>query len=132
MKYFVFLFCACCLSFPPVPLAFCPSAPALSRCAALVGGYGDVTLPYLTCPGTADLLLQLSCPCRQSCMPTSQQAELVNTRCAIENKNTLRSQVMEPGASNNPSDPHKDILFVVFVVEGIQAFSEPMCPLFLN
>eukprot|EP00983_Pelagomonas_calceolata_P037421 1136322-Pelagomonas_calceolata.AAC.1 len=32
--------------------------------------------------------------------------KLVTTGRAIENKNTSRSQVMEPGASNNPPDPH--------------------------
>eukprot|EP00983_Pelagomonas_calceolata_P122358 1160900-Pelagomonas_calceolata.AAC.5 len=31
---------------------------------------------------------------------------LVTTRRAIENKNTTCSQVMEPGASKNPPDPH--------------------------
>eukprot|EP00983_Pelagomonas_calceolata_P124259 1161086-Pelagomonas_calceolata.AAC.1 len=50
--------------------------------------------------------------------------KLVTTRCAIENKNTCHSQVMEPGASNNPPDPHEELLFVVFVVEGIQGSSE--------
>eukprot|EP00983_Pelagomonas_calceolata_P083918 1156255-Pelagomonas_calceolata.AAC.5 len=32
--------------------------------------------------------------------------KLVTTGRAIENKKTFRSQVMEPGASNNPPDPH--------------------------
>eukprot|EP00983_Pelagomonas_calceolata_P084422 1156356-Pelagomonas_calceolata.AAC.1 len=31
---------------------------------------------------------------------------LVTARRAIENNYTSRSQVMEPGASNNPPDPH--------------------------
>eukprot|EP00983_Pelagomonas_calceolata_P012070 387107-Pelagomonas_calceolata.AAC.1 len=57
---------------------------------------------------------------------------LVITRRAIGNKNTSRCQVMEPGASNEPPDPHWDLLFAVFVVERIQGSSEPMCPLFLN
>ena len=32
--------------------------------------------------------------------------KLVTTRRAIENKNTSHSQVLEPGASSNPPDPH--------------------------
>eukprot|EP00983_Pelagomonas_calceolata_P075129 1152862-Pelagomonas_calceolata.AAC.3 len=32
--------------------------------------------------------------------------KLVTTRRAIENNNTCHSQVMEPGASINPPDPH--------------------------
>ena len=32
--------------------------------------------------------------------------KLVSTRRAIENKNTSHSQVLEPGASSNPPDPH--------------------------
>eukprot|EP00983_Pelagomonas_calceolata_P123322 1160994-Pelagomonas_calceolata.AAC.16 len=38
--------------------------------------------------------------------------KLATTWRAIENKNTSRSQVMEPGASNNPPDPHQNLLFV--------------------
>eukprot|EP00983_Pelagomonas_calceolata_P052757 1142991-Pelagomonas_calceolata.AAC.1 len=52
--------------------------------------------------------------------------KLVTTRRAIENKNTSCSQVMELGASNNPPDPHWDIHFVVFVVEGTHGSFEPM------
>eukprot|EP00983_Pelagomonas_calceolata_P120154 1160678-Pelagomonas_calceolata.AAC.1 len=33
-------------------------------------------------------------------------ANKLTTRRAIENKNTSRSQVMEPDASSNPPDPH--------------------------
>eukprot|EP00983_Pelagomonas_calceolata_P063374 1147694-Pelagomonas_calceolata.AAC.1 len=41
-------------------------------------------------------------------------------------------QVMEPGASNYPPDPHQNLLYSSFVMEGIQGSSEPMCLLFLN
>eukprot|EP00983_Pelagomonas_calceolata_P092216 1157639-Pelagomonas_calceolata.AAC.3 len=33
---------------------------------------------------------------------------------------------------SDPPDPREDLLFAVFVVEGIQGSSEPMCPIFLN
>eukprot|EP00983_Pelagomonas_calceolata_P005562 181709-Pelagomonas_calceolata.AAC.1 len=56
--------------------------------------------------------------------------KLVTTGRAIENKITSRSQVMEPGASSNPPDPH--FLFCSLVVEGTHGSSEPMCLLFLN
>ena len=32
--------------------------------------------------------------------------KLVSTRRAIENKNTSYNQVLQPGASSNPPDPH--------------------------
>ena len=32
--------------------------------------------------------------------------KLVSTRRAIENKNTSNKQVLEPGGSSNPPDPH--------------------------
>eukprot|EP00983_Pelagomonas_calceolata_P018509 580593-Pelagomonas_calceolata.AAC.3 len=57
--------------------------------------------------------------------------KLVTTRRAIEN-NTSRSQVMEPGASNNPSDPLKLSLLCSSVVEETHGSSEPMCLPFLN
>eukprot|EP00983_Pelagomonas_calceolata_P010068 327199-Pelagomonas_calceolata.AAC.1 len=58
--------------------------------------------------------------------------KLVTTRRAIENSNSSHSQVMEPVASNNPPYPHYDILFLVFVVEGIHGSSEPMFIIFLG
>eukprot|EP00983_Pelagomonas_calceolata_P076016 1153243-Pelagomonas_calceolata.AAC.1 len=58
--------------------------------------------------------------------------KLVTTRRAIENKITPCSQVMEPGASNNPPGPHLNLLSAAFVMEVIQGSSEPTCPLFLN
>eukprot|EP00983_Pelagomonas_calceolata_P047766 1140774-Pelagomonas_calceolata.AAC.2 len=58
--------------------------------------------------------------------------KLVTTRRALENKNNSCSQVVEPGASNNPPDPHQGLLFVVFVVEGTHGSFEPICLPFLN
>eukprot|EP00983_Pelagomonas_calceolata_P016537 521952-Pelagomonas_calceolata.AAC.1 len=63
--------------------------------------------------------------------------KLVTTRYAIENKNASRTQVMEPGASNNPPDPDSFQIFYYTALwwrapPGIQGSFEPMCPLFLN
>eukprot|EP00983_Pelagomonas_calceolata_P039968 1137407-Pelagomonas_calceolata.AAC.1 len=41
-----------------------------------------------------------------SCSPRFLNKPLILCGRAIENKNTCCSQVMEPGASNNPPDPH--------------------------
>eukprot|EP00983_Pelagomonas_calceolata_P092491 1157669-Pelagomonas_calceolata.AAC.11 len=62
-----------------------------------------MAVPFNTKMTLRHLLAQVS---------TSRAETLLNplnsncTRCAIENKNTPRSQIMEPGASNNPPDPH--------------------------
>eukprot|EP00983_Pelagomonas_calceolata_P065580 1148648-Pelagomonas_calceolata.AAC.3 len=40
------------------------------------------------------------------------------------------SQVLEPGASSKPPDPHQPSLFFSFVVEETYSSSEPMCLLF--
>eukprot|EP00983_Pelagomonas_calceolata_P055290 1144087-Pelagomonas_calceolata.AAC.1 len=57
--------------------------------------------------------------------------KLVTTRRAIENTNTSDSQVLEPGASSNPSESHQRSPFCSFVVEGTHGSSEPKCLLFL-
>eukprot|EP00983_Pelagomonas_calceolata_P057611 1145147-Pelagomonas_calceolata.AAC.3 len=54
--------------------------------------------------------------------------KLVTTRRAIENKDTSRSQVMEPGASNNPPDPHWGILFVALWWRGFKALLSQYVP----
>eukprot|EP00983_Pelagomonas_calceolata_P067769 1149611-Pelagomonas_calceolata.AAC.1 len=41
-----------------------------------------------------------------SCPYVAYANKLVTTRRAIKNNNTRHSQVMEPGASSNPPDPH--------------------------
>eukprot|EP00983_Pelagomonas_calceolata_P071384 1151199-Pelagomonas_calceolata.AAC.1 len=62
--------------------------------------------------------------------------KLDTTGHAIENKNASHSQVMEPGASSNPSDPREwgPLAFLLhsFVVEGCYGSSEPTCLLLLN
>eukprot|EP00983_Pelagomonas_calceolata_P014432 459925-Pelagomonas_calceolata.AAC.1 len=54
--------------------------------------------------------------------------KLVTTRHAIENNNTFRSQVMEPGASNNPPDPHQNLLFVALWWRGFKALLNRCAP----
>eukprot|EP00983_Pelagomonas_calceolata_P121078 1160765-Pelagomonas_calceolata.AAC.6 len=62
----------------------------------------------------------------------ANKLQVATTRRAIENTNTSYSQVLGPGASRNPPDPHKHFLFCSFVVEGTHGSSEPMCLLVLN
>eukprot|EP00983_Pelagomonas_calceolata_P006777 221547-Pelagomonas_calceolata.AAC.3 len=47
--------------------------------------------------------------------------------------NAAHSQILEPGASNNPPDPHEHFMFCNFVMEeGTHGSSEPMYLLFFN
>jgi len=42
-----------------------------------------------------------------------QAHKFVTTRSAIDNSITHHSQVLEPGASSNPTDPHQPLLFLL-------------------
>eukprot|EP00983_Pelagomonas_calceolata_P106678 1159259-Pelagomonas_calceolata.AAC.4 len=53
--------------------------------------------------------------------------KLVTTRRTIKNNNTSHSQVLEPGASSGPPDPHKHFLFCSFAMEVTHSSSEPKC-----
>eukprot|EP00983_Pelagomonas_calceolata_P119987 1160657-Pelagomonas_calceolata.AAC.7 len=54
--------------------------------------------------------------------------KLVTTRRAIKIKTTCCSQVMEPGASNNPPDSHYNLLFVASWWRGLKTLLSQCVP----